>query len=208
MTSLNDTIAIRRATLADVGFIRKLAMESVVHGIPTGRDIPNETVAGRVVESLKNLELLVHRRREVAILVAVDQAREDLRVGYLILEYKHLEETTGEMQSHIYDMAVVPEYMGRFIAHLLVREAARVSHQQGYRYMSAVISASNRRALLTALKMGFEVERIGIVMACGAEGIAAMPGRPAGERAHDLDRAVRRQRRRTSQITPGQESTP
>jgi ribosomal protein S18 acetylase RimI-like enzyme len=190
-----EWLEIRRATLADVSFIRRLALESAVYTIPDRRDIANETVVERAAKSLENLEIIIHRRREAAVLVALDRPRER-RAGYLILEFNRLEESTGERQAHLYDMAVEQDYMGRFVAHNLVREAARVSHAQGYRYMSATVSASNQRALLSAVKVGFEVERIGLIMACDAGGVAPMPGRPPEQRGHKVDRAKRQSRRR------------
>lgn len=177
-----DTIEIRRATLADAPFIRQLALASLVFGIPEDRDIAPETVAARAAESLKNLEVLVHRRRECAILVAVDTAREGHRAGYLILEYRHVEETTGEHQAHVYDLAVEPAYMRHRVGSRLVAEAARLTHQQGYRYMSAMVTASNERALRGALSLGFEVERYKLVMTCDANGAVRKPERSAHDR--------------------------
>ncbi|MHB2018222.1 MAG: GNAT family N-acetyltransferase [Candidatus Xenobia bacterium] len=200
MANQDDWVEIRRATLADVQFIRQLCIESVVYGVPGGRDIANDEVQKRAAESLRNLEILVHRRKDCAILVAFDKTRDEHRAGYLILEFKHLEEATGEMQSHVFDMAVEQAYMGKYVGHRLVREAARVSHQQGYRYMSANISAANERALLSAIKLGFDVERFGLVMACDADGIARMPGRPKHERGLAVNRARRMMRRQKKAI--------
>ena len=76
-----------------------------------------------------------------------------------------------------------------------------VTHQQGYRFMSANVSASNERSLLSAIKLGFDVERIGLVMACDATGIAKMPGRPAVARGHAVDRAARLRRRQRKTVT-------
>lgn len=169
-----------------------------MYGIPTDRDLPNEVVVQRAAESLKNLELMVHRTREVVILVAVDTQREAHRAGYLILELTRVEETTGESQSHVYDVAVEQHYMGRYVAHRLVREAARVSHQRGLRFMSANVTAANERALLTALRMGFQIERYSLILACGPEGVEKMPTRPADQRGHEanrLERRLQRQRR-------------
>lgn len=188
-----DAIEIRRAALADVPFIRQLALVSLVHGIPEGRDVTTETVAARASESLKNLEVLVHRRRDCAILVAVDTAREGHRAGYLILEYKHVEETTGEVQSHVYDLAVEPDYMRLHVGSRLVGEAARLTHQQGYRYMSAMITASNERALVGALTLGFEIERYRLVMPCDANGAVRKSSGRARDRASDLRRLRGRQ---------------
>lgn len=200
-----DWVEIRRATLADVPFIRKLALESVIYGVPDGRDIENDKVVQLASDALKNLEMLVFRKKEVAIIVAIDKEKDE-RAGYLILEFNRLEEATGERQSYVYDLAVQQAYMGKYVGHRLVREAARISHEHGYRYMSANISASNDRALLSAIKLGFDVERYGLIMACDEHGIAKMPGRPPHERGHAVNRARRQQRRRQRKTTE-QEST-
>ncbi|HEY4001871.1 MAG TPA: GNAT family N-acetyltransferase [Candidatus Xenobia bacterium] len=204
---MDDWIAIRRASFQDVPFIRHLAIESVLYTVPEGRDIDNETVKGKVAEVLKDLEKWVYRRRECAVLVAEDTTRDHHRAGYIIIEFNHLEEATGERQSYVYDLAVEQGYMGKYVGHRLVREAARVSHQHGFRYMSANISASNQRALLSAIKLGFEVERFGLIMACGEKGIDPMPGRPPEQRGHAVNRAMRQLRRqRKNNTTEEQQS--
>ena len=184
-------IVVRRARLTDLPVVRKLTLETVAYGIPEGRDIPNKTVQENARNYLKDLERLVHRKKEAAFLVAVDETRV---VGFLILEFNHVEDSTGEPQSYIYNLAVDPDYWGRYVVHQLVREAARVSHQHGFRYMTSKISASNRRTVVQALRLGFQIERYQMTMACSSEGIAEMPGRLPEEKAHALSRQLRRRR--------------
>ena len=64
MATSADWIEIRRGTLMDVPFIRKLALESVIYGIPSGRDVTNEAVVQKTAAGLKNLELMVRGVRE------------------------------------------------------------------------------------------------------------------------------------------------
>lgn len=191
-----ECVTIRRAKLTDAPFIRSLALRSVVFGIPDGRDVSDDVVVERAEASLESLEVLLHRRREAAILVAVDASKQETPVGYLILHFNRSESSTGDAQSFIYDIAVEPAYMGTFVAHRMVREAARISHENGYRFMAATVSASNQRALLSAIKLGFDVERIGLVTACGPAGLEPMPGRTPQSRAHAVDRARRQSQRR------------
>ena len=190
-------IEIRRARLADIPFIRQLSLDTLAIGIPECRDIPNATVLANATSHLDDLEGLLQRRREAAILVASDDALPGGKpVGFLILEFNYIEDSTGEAQSYIYNMAVIPEYWGRYVGHQLVREAARLSHQRGFQYMTSRVTASNRRTLLAALRMGFEVERYQLTMACGPEGPAPMPGRPPDERGHALSRLIKPRRRK------------
>jgi len=184
-------IEIRRAGLADCPFIRQLSVEMVGQGIPEKRDIPTETVRERCQEGLVELEHWISRKREFAILVAVDSGKENERAGFIIIEFNHLEESTGEKQSYIFNLAVRADYWGKWAGHRLVWEAAKVSHQRGYRYMTSKVTASNERALLSAVKMGFEIERYQLTIACGPEGRARMPGRPFAERDHAVTRMLK-----------------
>ena len=168
-------------------------METVDQGISTIRNIPNTQVRSRAACSLEELEQMFRRKRDHAFLVAENDG--DL-AGFLILEYRDVEETTGELQTLIYNMAVTTPYLGKRVDRLLVREAAKLSHQRGYGYMTARVTASNERALLAALRQGFEIERYQLTMACGDQGPQALPGRSKEERAHDLARLLRRRQMR------------
>jgi GNAT superfamily N-acetyltransferase len=183
---------IRRARRTDLPFIRKLLADTLAESVPAVRDIPNERIEN-MARTEVNLEDMLAQRRQFAFLVAVE---DDIRAGFLILEFHQVEETTGEVQSVIYHMAVTPEFLGRRVDRLLVSEAARVTHRRGIRYMVGRISASNRRALLAAMRQGFELERHQLVMACGPEGGERMPGRPDHEKAHDVRRAIQRKQKR------------
>jgi len=185
-------IEIRPATLQDVSTIKRLTFESADLGIPANRDIPNETVRACAEHFLGDLDRLIYRKRQAAVLVAVDR---DAVVGFLILEFNQIEETTGETQSFIHNMAVDRNYFGKYVGHKLVWEAARVSYQHGCRYMASRVTASNERALLSAIKLGFEVERYQLTLACGPEGRAQMPGRPMSERAHAISRLLQKRKR-------------
>lgn len=189
-------IEIRRAQLGDVDFIRRLSLEMVGQGIPEGRDIPTETVQEMAHQSLQELEHWILSKRDFAILVALDQGTP---VGFIILEFHHVEESTGEKQSFIFNLAVDSKAWGKYVGHKLVWEAAKISHQRGYRYMTSKVTASNQRALLSAIKLGFEIERYQLTIACGPEGPAHMPGRPMSERSHAISRLLRTRKRKLSQ---------
>lgn len=180
-------LKVRRARKDDLEFVSKLTLDTVDQGISTTRDIPNDVVVARARENLGILSEMLGRRRDFSILIA--EAEEP--VGFLILEFRNVEETTGEKQTLIFNMAVRPEYLGKRVDRLLVAEAARLSHQRGYRFMTARITASNERALFAALRQGFEIERYQVTMGCGPDGPEPLPGRSREERAHDLSRVKR-----------------
>lgn len=184
---------VRRARRADLPFIQELLIESLTESIPDRRDIPSQEIRERAQTKL-DLEAMLAQRRDYAFLVALE---EDRYGGFLILELNQIEETTGESQTLIYHLAVAPEFLGLRIDRLLVKEAAKLTHARGSRYMIGRISASNRRAVLSALRQGFELERHQVVMACGPEGGEPMPGRSVEERHHDLRRLAQKQKRRT-----------
>lgn len=205
MSSQNDsTIEIRLARLEDAPAIRRLTLETAEMGIPAHRDISNEQVQAVAEEGLKTLDRLIFQRRQSAVLVAVDTQSQQV-VGFLILDFHDVEESTGEAQTFIHNLAVDPAYLGKWVGHRLVWRAAQITHERGLRYMSSRITVSNERALLSAIKMGFEVERVQLTMACGPEGRARMPGRPMAERGHFVDRLLR-ERRRQRKLEKGESS--
>ncbi|MBT9584769.1 GNAT family N-acetyltransferase [bacterium] len=199
-------IEVRPAQLRDVADIKRLTLASADLGIPANRDISNEAVRSSALEHLEGLDRLIYRRRQAAVLVAVDNAKEGAVVGFLILEFNQVEETTGESQSFIYNMAVEPDYYGKYVGHKLVWEAAKVSHQHGFRYMTSRVTASNERALLSAIKLGFEIERYQLTLACGPEGRVPMPGRPMSERGHAVSRLLRKRKPGTQRDCQNQPS--
>lgn len=193
MAARGEDIEIREVRLEDLPWVRSLAARSVAFGIPGGRDIPEEEVRRHVQRTLQDLEITLLGDPDFRILVACNAAtREPL--GYLMLDLSHVEASTGERQSLIHDLAVEPRHWGRYVVHRLVRRASQVTAARGLKYMVGEVTADNRRTLVQALRLGFEVERHQIVMRCGPEGPLPMPGRPAAERAHDRSRDRRRRR--------------
>ncbi len=183
---------VRRARRSDLPFIKELLVESLTESIPDLRDIPGQAIRERAETEL-DVEAMLANRREFAFLMAVD---DDVPAGFLILELNQMEETTGETQTLIYHLAVAPAYLGLGVNRRLITEAAKLTHERGSRYMIGRISASNRRALLSALRQGFELERHQVVMACGPNGGESMPGRPPHERHHDIRRLAQKKKRR------------
>lgn len=186
-----EDIEVREARLEDVPWIRGLAVRSVIYGISTARDIPEADVQDHVRRTLADLEFTYRRDPTFRILVAEDSATGE-RLGYLMLDLAHEEASTGEKESLIHDLAVEPKHWGRYVVHRLVKRAAQVTHEHGLRFMIGEVTADNRRTLVQALRLGFEVERHQIVMQCGEEGPRPMPGRPDAEKAHERSRRGKR----------------
>lgn len=188
-------IEIRDALDEDMRHVRRLALESCLHGVPYGRDITNRAVKARARESVKQ----IIPDDVTQILVAYDADDNDKFMGYLILELDSIEGSTGERQSLIYDLAVHPKYWGTPAVGYLVREASRRTAHAGLRYMIGEVSAHNDRTYLQALRLGFELERFQIVMACSEDGPTPMPGRPDDEKHY----AQSRKKKRSSKRVPG-----
>ncbi|MBI3926936.1 MAG: GNAT family N-acetyltransferase [Armatimonadetes bacterium] len=184
-------IEVHRARLPDFPWIRRLAVRSAIYGIPHGRDIKNSQVQAVAQEHLKDLELTAGTGRNFLVLLALDSDTDE-RLGYIMLDFDHVESSTGERQSLIYDLAVEPRHWGKQVVHRLVEAAARETAGRGLKYMVGEVTAGNRRTLVQALRLGFQVERYQIVMCCSPEGPVSMPGRTEEEKAHDVSRDRRR----------------
>jgi len=177
-------IGVRDATLEDMRFVRRLAVQSSLHGVPYGREISNRAVKARARESVRDLKT----DEDTVILVAFEESSEKL-MGYLILDLESVEGSTGERQTLIHDLAVHPRYWGTAAVGCLVREAARRTARAGFQYMIGEVSAHNERTFMQALKLGFELERLQIVMSCSEDGPEPMPGRPEEEKHYAKSRA-------------------
>lgn len=184
-------IGVRDASDKDMRFVRRLAVESALHGVPYGRSISNAAIKARVRESISSIQ----PDEETVVLVAFDK-ESDKPMGYLILDLYDIEDSTGERQSLIYDLAVHPKHWGTPAVRLLVQEAARRTARAGLQYMIGEVSAHNDRTYLQALRLGFELERFQIVMACSHEGPEPMPGRPDSEKQYAQSRRKKRSKNR------------
>ena len=172
-------------------FVRRLATESALHGVPYGRSISNAAIKARVRDSISNIE----PNEETTVLIAYDEDSQK-PVGYLILDLYDIEDSTGERQALIYDLAVHPKHWGTPAVGYLVREAARRTARAGLQYMVGEVSAHNDRTYLQALRLGFELERFQIVMACSDDGPEPMPGRADEEKHYAKSRTKKRSKKR------------
>lgn len=179
-------VGVRPAKPADIPYVRRLAQQSILYTIPYGRTTANAVVQARVREALRELGSI----EDVQVLIAYELDSEAL-IGYLILQLNEPDDTTGDRQSYIYDLAVEESYWGSPAVKLLVQEAARCTARAGLSYMAGEISAHNERTYLQALRLGFQLERMRVVMACSEEGQAPMPERAEKERTYASSRKGR-----------------
>jgi GNAT superfamily N-acetyltransferase len=153
-------VRVRRGEAPDIDFVIALADESVDYGVPAGRTPDRVVLATRTRDGLAALADRLDDDRFVVLIGEVGSEP----VGYLILDLVDREPTTGEPQALIVDIAVRRAHWGRYVTHRLVREAARLAEGRGLGYLVGMISASNQRALRTAERLGFSVERHQVVM--------------------------------------------
>lgn len=153
-------VTVRRGESSDIEFVNELAETSVEYSVPTGRIADRQLLAERIRSGLAALSDRLADDRYLVLIAEVEPER----VGYLILDTGDREPTTGELQAVIVDIAVRRSDWGRYVAHRLVREAALLAEGRGLAYLVGTISASNRRALRTAQRLGFAVERHQVVM--------------------------------------------
>ena len=185
-------ITVREATESDLDWLRKRIVASSVFSIPHCRDVSNEDVQSAAEEDFARL---LREEDHVAMLIAVNEEGE--RMGFLLLNLDHTSDATGERQSLIEDLDVDPKYWGTPAVSRLVKRAAQVTAENGLKYMVGRVSEGNRRTLLKSLRLGFTVERYHMVLGASPEGRVPLPGRPEGEKAHEVSRKKRRKQRGT-----------
>jgi ribosomal protein S18 acetylase RimI-like enzyme len=152
---------IRLGKSKDVDAIRELAELAIVAGIPATRDATPEQVRAFCAANYEHLDDMLKQDRNFVILVEEDQG--DV-TGYLMLDFGHVEASTGEKQCFIVDLAVRPDKRGRFATHRLINKASQLAAARGLKYLVGMVSSSNDRTLMLGQKaFGFEVERVQLV---------------------------------------------
>lgn len=159
------TTRVRLATLKDIPLVRALAVEMVVHGIPHTRHIDPTLVQARTRESLAQLEMTL-MDKDFRILVAENDETGEF-LGYIMLDFRSRESSTGEAQVMIHDLAVRRAHWGRYVVNRLVKGAAALAAERGIPYLVGEVTKSNERTLGTAIKaFDFEIERHQIMKRC------------------------------------------
>lgn len=183
-------ITVREAVQEDLDWVMERIIESSVYSIPHGRDIPNETVK-RIARS----EFIELMQGEDKVVVLIAENQEGERMGLLLLNLSRRNDATGEKQSFIEDLDVDPRFWGTPAVNRLVKRAAQVTAENGLRYMVGHISEGNRRTLVKAKRLGFQVERYHLAMGVTEAGPGPLPTRDEEEKAHDQSRTERRAKR-------------
>ena len=154
---------IRLARSKDIEALRALIEVCISNGIPATRQVAAEEVVAFARASYADLEDMLGQRDFV---ILVEEAQGQLS-GYLMLDFAHIEPSTGERQCFIVDLGVDPAKRGRFATHRLIKKASQLAAARGLKYLVGVVSSSNDRTLQLGLKaLDFEVERVQIVRRC------------------------------------------
>lgn len=149
----------REALNSDLALVRELAVESLVHGIPHTREIDPAVVKSRAEAVLKDLPLWLKYRPGFKLLVAYEEESGDF-VGYLMLLLNEEEESTGEKQALVQDIALAKKYWGRYSYRPLMYKAEEIAKEHGLQYITCRISDKNKRALIpTQRDLGYVIER-------------------------------------------------
>lgn len=149
----------------DVPAIRDLAQLCIASGIPSTRDATPSDVQAYAAANYEDLAETLRTDRNFLILV--DEDAQKRITGYLMLDFGHVEPSTGEKQCFIVDLGVHPELRGRFATHRLIKKASQLARARGLKYLVGMVSSSNDRTIQLGLKaLDFEIERVQIVRRC------------------------------------------
>jgi ribosomal protein S18 acetylase RimI-like enzyme len=158
---------IRLARAGDAPVLRELAVECIVSGIPAHRDATPDEVRAYCTQAYENLEEMLKNRNFVILVEEQTLAEGKAITGYLMLDFGHVEPSTGEPQCFIVDLGVRPDKRGHFATHRLIKKASQLAAARGLKYLVGMVSSSNKRTLQLGLKaLDFEVERVQIVRRC------------------------------------------
>ena len=151
---------IRLAKASDAPALRALADLCIVSGIPATREASHEQVRAYAADAYQDMEEML---RQKAFVVLVEEANKEI-TGYLMLDFAHVEPSTGEKQCFIVDLAVHPSKRGHFATHRLIKKASALARARGLKYLVGMVSSSNDRTLQLGMKgLDFQVERVQVM---------------------------------------------
>lgn len=149
---------IRKGSIDDLPFVQKLAIEMAECSIPPTRRAEPEQLAinlSKIISALKN-ELI--KNPKFQLLIAETSCNQP--IGYLILFLNHIDDTTGEAQAFVIDIAVLKKYWGKYVWMHLLKKAEIIAKDNGLKYIAGAVSINNPRMLKTAQKfLGYQIER-------------------------------------------------
>jgi len=148
------------AKATDAPALRELANLCIVAGIPSTREATPEQVRAYADEAYQDMEEML---RQKAFVVLVEETNKEI-TGYLMLDFAHVEPSTGEKQCFIVDLAVHPSKRGHFATHRLIKKASALARARGLKYLVGMVSSSNDRTLQLGMKgLDFQVERVQVM---------------------------------------------
>ncbi|MFN8607690.1 MAG: GNAT family N-acetyltransferase [Vulcanimicrobiota bacterium] len=151
---------IRMARAGDVPALRELAELCITSGIPASREATAEQVRAYASEAYQDMEEML---RQKGFVILVEEVSGQI-TGYLMLDFAHVEPSTGEKQCFIVDLAVHPSKRGHFATHRLIKKASALARARGLKYLVGMVSSSNDRTLQLGLKgLDFQVERVQVM---------------------------------------------
>lgn len=149
----------------DTDWIRELAVQASIHTLGGPRSSPSEC-ADFIEEEFPELVRFA-QDGSFRFLIAVDRERDNLRIGYLMLNLFDLDQL-GRRQTCVEDFAVVPGYAGHNIGILLFEAAATLTGELGVHFMSGECRADNR-LINTADRYNCVLESYSFFRACTPE---------------------------------------
>ena len=151
---------IRLARPGDAPALRALNELCIVAGIPATREATHEEVRAYAADAYEDMEALLAQK---AMVVLVEETNKEI-TGYLMLDFAHVEPSTGEKQCFIVDLAVHPSKRGQFATHRLIKKASALAKARGLKYLVGMVSSSNERTLQLGLKgLDFQAERVQVM---------------------------------------------
>lgn len=151
---------IRMAKVADIPAIRELNQLCIASGIPGTREATPEQVRAYASEAYDDMEAML---RQAGFVILLEETNKEL-TGYLMLDFSHVEPSTGEKQCFIVDLAVHPDKRGHFATHRLIKKASALARARGLKYLVGMVSSTNDRTLQLGMKgLDFQVERVQVM---------------------------------------------
>lgn len=158
---------IRLAQSRDLAALRELATECIVSGIPATREATPGEVRDYCAKAYEDLAGMLKDRNFVILVEEASNPQGKEITGYLMLDFGHVEPSTGESQCFIVDLAVRPDKRGHFATHRLIKKASQLAAARGLKYLVGMISSSNARTIQLGLKgLDFEIERVQVMRRC------------------------------------------
>ncbi|MBN9416410.1 MAG: GNAT family N-acetyltransferase [Candidatus Eremiobacteraeota bacterium] len=151
---------IRMAKAADIPALRELNQACITAGIPATREASHEQVRAYAADAYEDMDSML---RQSGFVVLVEETNKEI-TGYLMLDFAHVEPSTGEKQCFIVDLAVHPDKRGHFATHRLIKKASALAKARGLKYLVGMVSSSNDRTLQLGMKgLDFQVERVQVM---------------------------------------------